>query len=127
MGVGAMHSVKVAHTDERGAKVGGYIVEFVEDLHAHATQPQISNCSLIPSKESRTSGGRAALVARCGKSWQIWVKNARCGFTRSTMRSEFSTVECVGCGLCRSASRNKMSKSFNCANDGSGISLKSVR
>ncbi len=31
----------------------------------------------------------------------MWVKKARLAFTLSAIRIEFSTVECVGCGLCR--------------------------
>ena len=52
--------------------------------------------SFIPSYDSRTCGGSVALVASCARSWQICVKNARLALTRSTMRNEFSTVECVG-------------------------------
>ena len=32
MSVGAMHSVEVAHADERGAEAGGNVVEFVKNL-----------------------------------------------------------------------------------------------
>ncbi len=41
--VGAMHTIKVAYTDQRRPKVSRNFVEFAEDLH------QISNSSFIPS------------------------------------------------------------------------------
>src|SRR5208283_2876073 len=125
-----VYSVKVADTDQRRPEVSGNIVEFVEYVHGNSDQwlvvsdqqnrlsagslttdhwPLISNSSFIPSYDSRTCRGKVAFVASCARSWQICVKKARFGFTRSTMASEPFTVECVGCGLCRSASRKRMS------------------
>src|SRR6266849_5538073 len=60
---------------------------------------QISNSNFIPSNASCTPGGNAALVASCGRSWQMCVKNVRFGFTSSTIFSDCSTVEWVGCGV----------------------------
>src|SRR5579872_1191342 len=149
--VSAVHAVEVAHAQHSAAEIGGKFLEMAVDLQAvlssrflvraparrggreaqtdgtPALRFQISNSSFRPSCARRTCGGREALVCSCGRSWQIWVKNARCGCRRSTMRTEFSTVECVGCGLCRSASKKRMSRFCSWANDASGMVLKSVR
>ena len=63
---------------------------------------------------------QAALrCAACGRSWQICVKNARRGASFSTDCRDRSTVECVGCGRCRRASRNSTSSPLNCSIDSS--------
>src|SRR5579862_3860116 len=108
MGMRAVHTVEISHAEKRRPELRGNIFEFMEDLHSEIGS-QISNSSFNPSYDNRTCGGNIAFVASCGRSWQICVKNARFAFTRSTMRNEFSTVECVGCGLCRSASRKRRS------------------
>ena len=51
---------------------------------------------------------------------QMWVKNARRGARRSTVSMDRSTVECVGCGLWRSASRNSTSRPRNSSMDSVG-------
>ncbi len=94
--VRAMHSVKVAHADHGGTEVRRDFIEMAEDLHVWAGQ--ISNSSFSPSCDSRTLSGSVALVASCGRSCEMCVKYVRFGFNRSTIFSEFSTVECVGCG-----------------------------
>lgn len=54
------------------------------------------------------------------------VNKARCGLSRFTSSSDCSTVECVGCGLCRKASRISTSMPSNISSVVSGIVLKSV-
>ena len=64
----------------------------------NVSDEMISNLKLQlhPVKRQLHSVGNVALVASCGRSWQMCVKNARFGFTVSTILSDFSTVECVG-------------------------------
>src|SRR5262249_37077731 len=102
--VAAMNTVKVANADDSRSKTGWHFVQRAEDSHA------ISNSSFRPSCARRTCSGRLRLVSACGRSWEMCVKKARRGFSSSTRLSEFATVECVGCGRWRKASRNKISR-----------------
>ena len=74
-------------------------------------------------KRGAHSEGNAASVFSCGRSWQMCVKNARRGFSSSTHCRLRSTVECVGCGRWRNASRNNTSRPCSFAFDSSGMSL----
>src|ERR1700722_13230315 len=121
--VSPMYPVKISNTDKSRPEGAGHVVEMVEGQHLN----QISNSSFIPSYASCTPAGNVAFVASCDRSWQICVKNVRLGFTSSTTLSERSTVECVGCGWCRSASRNKMSRPRSFSSVPAGTSLWSVR
>jgi hypothetical protein len=102
--VGEVYAVKIADGYNRRPEISRYVFQMMKSLHVETRRAgsitgyksQISNSSFIPSYESFTLAGNAALVCSWGKSWQICVKNARRGFSRSTMRNEFSTVECVG-------------------------------
>src|SRR4029077_806733 len=95
----AVDPVKISYADNRRAEICRNFLQRAEYSHA------MSNSSFSPSCARRTSSGRFLFVSRCGRSWEMWVKKARCGLSSSTSLSEFSTVECVGCGRWRSASR----------------------
>src|SRR5579864_6691089 len=115
-----MNPIKIAHGYDRRAQIAGYLLEGAKDPHA------ISNSNFNPSCASLTCGGRSRLVSSCGRSCEMWVKKARCGLSSSTSRTELATVECVGCGLCRRASRKRMSSPCRRPMESAGISLKSV-
>src|SRR5579864_832261 len=117
----AMNAVEIPHGHDAGTKIGGDFLQCPEDPHA------ISNSSLSPSWARRTCSGNDRLVSSWGRSWQMWVKNARRGCNSSTRRRELATVECVGCGRCRSASRNRTCSPRSRSMESEGISLKSVR
>src|SRR6476469_5370954 len=119
--VTAMDTIKISYADNRGSKICRHFLKRAEYPHA------ISNSSFSPSCASRTCSGRFLFVSRCGRSWEMWVKKARRGLSSSTSLSEFSTVECVGCGRWRRASRKSMSSPRSRSFDSAGISLKSVR
>ena len=94
--VRAVDAVEVAYADHRGAEVRA---ERPRDCGRSAFGCSYSsNSSFSPSCARRTFSGSAAFVASCGRSCEMCVKKVRLGFSRSTIFSEFSTVECVGCG-----------------------------
>src|SRR5579862_6773413 len=114
----AMHAVEVAHADYGWPEVGRYFFEIAENLQESMSllvlpPPGLyhysSNSRFKPSYDKRTFSGKSAFVSWWGRSCEMCVKNVRFGLSCSTIFSEFSTVECVGCGLCRKASRNRMS------------------
>src|SRR5438105_3484380 len=88
--VSKMHPIEIAHADDGWAEIKRDLVERAEGPHA------ISNSSFNPSWASRTCPGRLRLVSSWGRSWEMCVKNARCGFSSSTSLSELATVEWVG-------------------------------
>src|SRR5438874_13764921 len=117
----AVQTVEIAYADDGRLPVGRDFIETAEDAH------QISNSSFMPSYARRTFDGRWRFVSACARSWDICTKKARRGFSRSTILTDSSSEECVGCGRRRNASRNRTSKFWSTCMVGSGIELKSVR
>ena len=125
MAMGAMNSVKVAHADQRRSKVFWDVCELVKDFH-----PAGRLKSQIPVSSRRSKAARWGEVVVRGFMRQIVCDmSEKCALwlTRSTIFSEFSTVECVGWGVCLNPSRNSRSKFSSWAKVSSGIELKSVR
>src|SRR5271157_1974255 len=123
--MGAVHAVKVAHAHHRGTQIRWYVFEFVEDLHwARVLEVELEFEAIVGQAHVFRQRGVGLLMRQIVRD----VREVACfGFRRSTNLRELSTVECVGCGWCRKASRNRMSRSCNWVSDSSGTLLKSVR
>src|SRR3954469_20240120 len=120
--VGAVYAVEIADAYNSRPEIRRKLADGTEELHA-----QSSNSRRSPSWAKRTFAGSDALVSSWGRSCEMWVKKARLGFSSSTSFNEFSTLECVGRGRCRRASRKRMSSPRSFCFESSGTSLNSVR
>ena len=67
---------------------------------------------LNPSYASWTPAGSEALVAACGRSWQMCVSHVRGEPRRADTPTACSTVKWVGCGRWRNASMASVSRPF---------------
>src|ERR1700761_5193921 len=81
----AMYAVEVADRGDGRTEVLRNFSELSEDLH-RAISKDICN----PSWARRMCGGSLALVASWSRSWLMWVKKARFGFSCSTTAMDFS-------------------------------------
>jgi len=87
--------VEIADGERAGTEIGGRFIEASVDPHGITAR---LHQNFQPVVGQADVGREQALRARVRRSWQRCVKKARRGARASTVFTERSTVECVGCG-----------------------------
>ena len=128
LAVPPMHAVEVAQRQHRlhpprGRASSGKWMTSIKAAHRRRgvrrqNQPIIGQ--LDAGRQRRAGGGVRQVVADVG---EVGSRAPR----RSTTASASETLKCVGCGLCRSASRITVCTPASNGQDDSGMALQSVR